>query len=434
VYSNDLTAAIALLPDPLDWEACETNSAGRRRVLCDDLFRLFCALLSYELLFADDSDIFATDTLMGPDSMQLMAASDTRLLIAGLRDALHRWCWTFTSATGGISVVQRLLVGLVDKPASGAGLDDGSCAGQLLYTFRCLWDQEGSHLQPPDLAVYGKVHAVVKLFNQLHDRYCRFSRRESTSLGMYETLWLWPNTYLEGDSGTVVVSPVLSVPLNLTADSLVSDLRHLNASDAGGGADDDSDLVAYSAGYGPLIGLAGANSEGVIASATKVSFAAACLLKAILIMLPQVIPFQRRVSIFECLLKHDRVAQMRSRGSSGNRALDLMMSMMDDHSFHSGPGISLRVRRSHVMEDSFAGIEHNPANRSRMKNRMQVEFVSEDGHMEAGIDGGGLFKEFIDLFLKTAFDPQSRLFLPTSEQWLVSSRLRVLPSRKCFAL
>ena len=48
------------------------------------------------------------------------------------------------------------------------------------------------------------------------------------------------------------------------------------------------------------------------------------------------------------------------------------------------------------------------------QGRVQVEFVGE-----AGIDGGGLFKEFIDSFLKAAFDPSLGLFCASSSQLLV---------------
>ena len=37
---------------------------------------------------------------------------------------------------------------------------------------------------------------------------------------------------------------------------------------------------------------------------------------------------------------------------------------------------------------------------------------------EAGIDGGGLLKEYLDLLSKRAFDPQYAIFLSTSEHLL----------------
>eukprot|EP01035_Chromulina_nebulosa_P018995 gene18995-24813_t len=54
-----------------------------------------------------------------------------------------------------------------------------------------------------------------------------------------------------------------------------------------------------------------------------------------------------------------------------------------------------------------------------LKGRIRVQFLSETGTEEAGIDGGGLFKDFIDSFMKTAFSPSYGLFIPTSEQLLV---------------
>lgn len=42
-----------------------------------------------------------------------------------------------------------------------------------------------------------------------------------------------------------------------------------------------------------------------------------------------------------------------------------------------------------------------------------------DGNVFCDYIGGGLFKEYVDLFLRTAFDEKSKLFMSTSEQWLV---------------
>lgn len=474
-----LLAAVSLLPDGRatafdidDGGDDDTANSERRRhfhyqpLLCNDLALLFYTVFSYELMFADDADIFtATSSTVaavsitgtgtaGSEFSPLMSADNTRLLISVLRETLFRWCWTgsdgspgapVVAAGGDIPVVQRLLIGLVDKQhASNSFLvEENSCGGELLLLYQSLCHNEisdGAHLQPSELPLLSKVHVVVKLFNQLYERHCRFYRRQThAEAAANEMLWLWPNTFFAGPTGAVVVVPTLSTPSTLsTGTGLLqvgvgtgagtgaaagrSDLRSLMSHDGS----DERDILAYAAGYGPLVGSVSTSLEGIASTTGKVSFAAACLFKAVVIMLPQVIPFQRRVSVFECLLKHDRAADMRhslSHRDGGGSAVEMMMQMMQiEQPFHSGPGIGLRVRRSHVLEDSFATLEADPVNRTRMKNRMQVEFVSEDGHRETGIDGGGLFKEFIDLFLKTAFDPAtSHLFLPTTEQWLVSS-------------
>ncbi len=80
--------------------------------------------------------------------------------------------------------------------------------------------------------------------------------------------------------------------------------------------------------------------------------------------------------------------------------------------FHAGAQ-QIEVRRDKIVEDAFEKL-HDMGN--KLKNRVQVEFISEQGYREAGIDGGGLFKEFIDSFAKAAFDPTFGLFVPTSGQ------------------
>lgn len=47
--------------------------------------------------------------------------------------------------------------------------------------------------------------------------------------------------------------------------------------------------------------------------------------------------------------------------------------------------------------------------------RFRVEFVNAEGQMEAGIDGGGLFKELLDTVCKEAFDPEHGF-------WMVRAR------------
>ena len=51
--------------------------------------------------------------------------------------------------------------------------------------------------------------------------------------------------------------------------------------------------------------------------------------------------------------------------------------------------------------------------KSRLKGRIQVSFVDQFGLDEAGIDGGGLFKEFMTSLCKRAFDPEYGIFKQT---------------------
>lgn len=48
----------------------------------------------------------------------------------------------------------------------------------------------------------------------------------------------------------------------------------------------------------------------------------------------------------------------------------------------------------------------------------RVEFIAPDGQPESGVDGGGLFKEFMIHVCRTMFDPEFGLFSATSDQTL----------------
>lgn len=60
--------------------------------------------------------------------------------------------------------------------------------------------------------------------------------------------------------------------------------------------------------------------------------------------------------------------------------------------FPLAPPTFLRIRRNHVIEDGVEGLAQLGGSASSWKTRVRVQFVSEHGLEEAGIDGGGLFK------------------------------------------
>ena len=51
-----------------------------------------------------------------------------------------------------------------------------------------------------------------------------------------------------------------------------------------------------------------------------------------------------------------------------------------------------------------------------MRLKMRVQLVNVAGLDEAGIDGGGLFREFLTQLLRTAFDPNRAFFTVTRDQ------------------
>lgn len=94
------------------------------------------------------------------------------------------------------------------------------------------------------------------------------------------------------------------------------------------------------------------------------------------------------------------------------------------------------IRRTHLYEDAFDKISTKSGKRpinsesilhesvalifseSDLKHRVRIQFINNVGLEEAGIDGGGIFKEFINEVLKTAFDPNRGFFLLTADNAL----------------
>lgn len=110
---------------------------------------------------------------------------------------------------------------------------------------------------------------------------------------------------------------------------------------------------------------------------------------------PHVFPFEERVQMFRELISMDKV----SRRMAGEMI---------------GPGpqaVEVVIRRSHIVEDGFQQL--NPLG-PRLKSSIHVSFVSECGLPEAGLDYGGLSKEFLTDIAKAAFAPDYGLFTQTS--------------------
>ena len=53
-----------------------------------------------------------------------------------------------------------------------------------------------------------------------------------------------------------------------------------------------------------------------------------------------------------------------------------------------------------------------------LRQRLRVQLINDQGLEEAGIDGGGLFREFLSETLKIGFDPNRGFFTTTKEGYL----------------
>lgn len=110
--------------------------------------------------------------------------------------------------------------------------------------------------------------------------------------------------------------------------------------------------------------------------------------------LPFVTSFYDRVKIIQSLIAHDKV-----------------LNSDEFFSFHYRPSIT--IRRNYVYEDSFE--KFSPALVPEMKKTIRVQLISPLGLQETGVDGGGIFREFLSEALKSAFDPNRGLFKLTND-------------------
>lgn len=118
---------------------------------------------------------------------------------------------------------------------------------------------------------------------------------------------------------------------------------------------------------------------------------------------PFFIPFETRVEIFRGFIDRDR-----DRNTS-NRPL-----FMDLDANPQTP-----IHRDKILEDAFENL--GGMARKSWKSPFHIQLVDQFGLPEAGIDGGGLTKEFLTAVCKEAFDPEMDLFMETPDRLLYPS-------------
>ncbi|KAF7706750.1 ubiquitin-protein ligase E3C isoform X2 [Silurus meridionalis] len=131
---------------------------------------------------------------------------------------------------------------------------------------------------------------------------------------------------------------------------------------------------------------------------------------AILTELPFVVPFEERVKIFHRLIYADK------REIQGDGAF------LD--------GINVTIRRNYIYEDAYDKL--SPENEPDLKKRIRVHLLNAHGLDEAGIDGGGIFREFLSELLKSGFNPNQGFFRTTNEGLLYPSPTAEMLNGKSF--
>ncbi|XP_043709518.1 E3 ubiquitin-protein ligase UPL6-like isoform X1 [Telopea speciosissima] len=110
---------------------------------------------------------------------------------------------------------------------------------------------------------------------------------------------------------------------------------------------------------------------------------------------PFLVPFTSRVRIFT-----SQLAAARQRNGP--------QAVFTRHRF--------RIRRDRIFEDAFNQL--SALSEEDLRGMIRVSFVNELGVEEAGIDGGGIFKDFMENITRAAFDVQYGLFKETTDHLL----------------
>eukprot|EP00117_Sycon_ciliatum_P043196 scpid2186/ scgid31312/ Ubiquitin-protein ligase E3C len=128
-------------------------------------------------------------------------------------------------------------------------------------------------------------------------------------------------------------------------------------------------------------------SEGVT-PATMASAQTVIILRT----MPFVTPFMERARLFLDLMLQDR--------------------MTLEHSVFRE--FTIRVRRSHVYDDAFSQL--SPMAVPDLKTDLSIQLFNFQDLSEAGIDGGGVLREFLTIFVQEAFDSTRGLFVYTDDK------------------
>ncbi|SBT77074.1 ubiquitin-protein ligase, putative [Plasmodium ovale] len=82
------------------------------------------------------------------------------------------------------------------------------------------------------------------------------------------------------------------------------------------------------------------------------------------------------------------------------------------------------IRRSNILEDAF--ITLNKLDSTQLKQNIRIAFTDKNGNEETGIDGGGLFKEFIILLCRELFHTNFILFQTSKNNSLFPKTYKIM--------
>jgi ubiquitin-protein ligase E3 C len=286
----------------------------------------------------------------------------------------------------------------------------------LLYELYWGKPVRADHIRLPfaggELSEEGRLEVVrgrllltgTKLWNSLYQIWCRLLRHTPFC---DESTWLFPHmTTLTGDGSVIGHRQVAREADN---DSVVS--MDIDSDDDDDDDDEGNNGTAGGASMQP-VSAAEAEDDAMADTFSDPKMA------RILTCIPQALPFGKRVKLFDSLLKADKAKTQDESAEMREVMLNMMRGEEGATSFRE----RVEIRRDKLYDDAMRQLNSLGP---KLKKKIQVTFVSQHGTQEAGIDGGGVFKEFIDDLIKDAFQPDTdsheQLFSVTPLQTLTVS-------------
>uniref|UniRef100_A0ACD5Z6V8 Uncharacterized protein n=1 Tax=Avena sativa TaxID=4498 RepID=A0ACD5Z6V8_AVESA len=111
---------------------------------------------------------------------------------------------------------------------------------------------------------------------------------------------------------------------------------------------------------------------------------------------PFLVPFDIRLEIFQLRLAADQLCLANSRQALECRTLE--------------------ISRPNLWKDAFDKL--NLLSAEDLKGRIQIVFFNEHGMKEAGVDGGGIFRDFMSIIIQHGFSMDTGLFKETADHLL----------------
>jgi len=203
----------------------------------------------------------------------------------------------------------------------------------------------------------------TKLFNLLYERWCRQNAAEKFCT---EESWCWKFTVSANDAAA-------SVSVTEYNNDYMDE-------------DNDDDEIHIESRHQEEEG-----DEAILAGAFRDP-----KLARVLTACPQVVPFNQRVQMFHSLLEGDKLTTQDD--AAAQQSMLRHMLLHGDEPFRHR--IHVRVRRDDLFTDSLRQLNTYG---KKLREKVQVTMINKHGTEESGIDGGGVFKEFLDDLIRESF-------------------------------